>query len=110
MPGAEAELVQVYTFSPHRDLGRAVQLAQGAGVWHQQSALHHRADPKQPHLDLYDTSRVRNRQRGVGISVVFRLLRKSGYRASIPRSGLPRRGHHTLPHGPLLLLEGKLRR
>ena len=97
--GAEAELVQVYAFSPHRDLDRAVRLAQGAGVQHQQPAPHHRADPKQPDFNLDDANRAGNGRCGVGVSAGFRLLRRSGHQPNIPRPALRRRRHHTLPHG-----------
>ncbi len=92
----------VYALPTHRDLDHPVQLAQGAGVRHQQAAPHHRADPEQPHLDLDNADRVRDGRCGIGISAGFRLLRRSRHQPTISRPPLLRRGHHTLPHGPHL--------
>ena len=100
---AQAELIQVDALPPHRDLDHAVQLAQDAGVRHLQATPHHRANPEQPHLDLDDAGRVRAGRFGTRDSGWFGLLRGSGHRASIPRAALPRRGHHTLPHGPRIV-------
>jgi len=87
--GAKAELVEVDAFRTHRGLEHAVQLAQGTGRGHQLAPSHHRADAKQPHLDLHNRVCVRRGRRKVLCRQ--RLLRPA------------RHPDRLLPHLPLVL-------
>jgi len=90
LPTTDGQLrVEVDAFPTHRDLQHAVQLAQGAARGHQYAPPHHRADAKQPHLDLYDRVRVRRGRRKV-------LCRQRRLRLS-------RRPERLLPHFPPVL-------
>jgi len=77
-----------------------VQLAQGAGIRHQEAPPYHGADPEQPDLDLHDAGCIGDGRCRIRVSGRLRLLRRSGHQSNISRLPLRRRGDHTLPHGP----------
>jgi hypothetical protein len=52
---AQTELVEVDALPPHRDLDYAVQLTERKSDGDQNAPPNHRADPKQPNLDLHDS-------------------------------------------------------